>query len=263
MSPIGIIGFRRAIDLVGASIAIDSPVAGYEATFLRSPRQAAKTRSTDLATCDIVTDCGQPVPIGALTLYGGNWTTAAVLTWAANDTDSWGSPAVSGAILSHPGRIHMLLPRVYQYRYWRVRIVDAANPAGYLELGMCDWWLTVELQEPPTLTSLSEGISDVSPRVVMSHGDAVSRAVPTALELTVAEWTGLRRAHALELWRHLRDLASGSPVFLAPEAGTGLYSRAVYGSMRAAPTLKPADPAWTTWTLGGMVVEADREAASA
>ena len=104
----------------------------------------------DLATATKLTCIG---------IFGHNFTSAATVTLEANATDSWGAPSYSQALTIAVDGDSVVFDRLVffldqTYRWWRLTVVDAANPDTYIQIGRI---MAGEYYEPPR--SVSQGFT--------------------------------------------------------------------------------------------------------
>lgn len=117
---------------------------------LQSQQPSDVTRWTDLSQIYLVADAGAPVTVNLLELLYNNATSAATLrargaTSVANLTNgSAGYDSTATTLMPDPvndtwwDRVHGYLwlgASPQTFRYWRLDIADAANPAGYFQAG--------------------------------------------------------------------------------------------------------------------------------
>lgn len=63
-----------------------------------------------------------------------NLTSGGTFTLEGNATDSWASPAFSQAF-THRAGVMLIYFAAETHRWWRLKLEDAANPAGFIEVG--------------------------------------------------------------------------------------------------------------------------------
>lgn len=92
-------------------------------------------RSTDVSDENLVIDLGSAQTPTALVIGHHNLTSGATITLQANASDSWGAPSYSQAISWASDTIGYFLSG-QNYRYWRLRLQDAANTDDYLRIAL-------------------------------------------------------------------------------------------------------------------------------
>jgi hypothetical protein len=80
------------------------------------------------------------VPTNVFTLKYHNFSAAATITLMGNTANSWTSPAFSQIITWVSGKLSYFfgtsaVPVPQTYRYWRLRVQDAANPDTLIKIG--------------------------------------------------------------------------------------------------------------------------------
>lgn len=255
---VGFLGTCSAVHVRGATLSLTDEDPDYPVAHLRDPRQAKVARTTAVAAQRFVVAVPSPLVCWAVTIHGHNFTPEAVVKAELHTANSWGSPAVSERLVNRPVEIRALLAKPWEYAFLSLYVDDPTNSAGYLELGGVHFWQGVELLQAPPLTALGRPVDDASPRLELAHGDGLPRSIAVSSAIAVSTLAPLRRGHALDLWRWIREIGGGAPAFLAPEVRTGLYARAAYGYVTSAGELKPIDPTFSRMQIGGLAVEADR-----
>ena len=87
-------------------------------------------KSTGIIDESITMDLGSAQQVTAFCLGEHNLSSTATITLMANSADSWASPAWSQGITRTAKHLGIFLDQTY--RYWRIRLQDAANADGYL-----------------------------------------------------------------------------------------------------------------------------------
>lgn len=136
----------------GATLVASTEVSTLPVSYLEDVQPEKKWRATGCAAENITIDLGVATICTALSLIGHNLTSAATLrvrgaataagVTAAPSVDT-GAPGVSAwpASGKHtdtnwPQELSLVRwSNAVAYRYWRLDIVDAANPAGYVQAG--------------------------------------------------------------------------------------------------------------------------------
>jgi len=90
-------------------------------------------RTTGDAAEWIKFDMGSAKKITMVAIFGHNLTSGATVTVEANSSDSWTTPAYTGAITWNELALVKFLDQTH--RWWRITFADAANPDGYIEIG--------------------------------------------------------------------------------------------------------------------------------
>ena len=134
-------------DLWKAGTLTDSSEAvGYAGTNTQHPHLSRAWRSTGLAGEWVKIDAGTAITADSLAIIGHNFTAAATVRIQGNAADAWGAPSLD--LRGNPS--DPLILSIFasaSYRYWRVSIDDAANPAGFLTIGrvyLCARWESTE-----------------------------------------------------------------------------------------------------------------------
>jgi len=88
-----------------------------------------------LASQDIVIEADQASNIDTFAILGHNFSPTAVVKIQANISDNWLAPPVSLTIPWSKG--NMVLTQTFgsTYSHYRLRILDTANPCGYVQIG--------------------------------------------------------------------------------------------------------------------------------
>lgn len=116
-----------------ATLATTSAASGYPSTNLQALPVSSTWRSTNLATQDITIDFGSARAVDLLALVNHNLTSAATITIAAGTTS--GVSDFSVAMSYRQFIAFKWIDGGQTYRYWRIRIADAANPDNFMEVG--------------------------------------------------------------------------------------------------------------------------------
>lgn len=106
----------------------------YPASNLGLERLSKCWRSNGgLSSIDITMDLTAARAIDLVGLANHNFTSAATVAIAAGTTNAYAS--YSDSMTYRAGTIYKVLSATQTYRYWRIRITDAANSDGFLEAG--------------------------------------------------------------------------------------------------------------------------------
>lgn len=118
-----------------------SAVATLPASNLADINRRRVWRSTGLASPErVVVDLGAAYAIDAIAIVSHNLTTGATVTLKGHTADSWAAPDFSEAVTVYDDKdadvvVHFLSAQTTK-RYWALEITDAANPDGYVEIGV-------------------------------------------------------------------------------------------------------------------------------
>lgn len=239
-------------------ITASDEASGYEATRLRSPRQAIATRTANATGVKRwVLDFGRPVPFQALTIRNWNLSSAAVVLLEIHSADSWASPSASETVTYYPGEVTKILARRYCYRYVRLSVTDAAASGGYHQLGTLDLWPLIEISGPSQLDGEESSLSDPSTAVETQHGDRVGRDLTPSRD---GKWSlaDVRRDEALEIARALEEGgACGAPVLFTADPRRALPA-AVYGYATATPEHALQGSTGDFRAVSGLAIASDR-----
>jgi hypothetical protein len=251
-----LIAHHNACWVPGAGITPDEEATGYEAIrAFANPRQSLTTRTSDVAGAKRwVIDLGAPHPVQLLALEHHNLTSKATILLEAHTSDAWGGPSLSQAITYHPGFARQCLERPSAYRFWRLSITDAANGAGYLELGLLALW-TYPFQSSLGAAGETLTLRDVSTAVATRHGDRVTRDLEK-FEAMAMPLDVLRASQGLYLRQITEDL---DYCFVCQSPQTRLVE-GVYGLALGLPSYGNAgDSSGTHRSAQGLAVVADHE----
>lgn len=113
-----------------------------------------------ITTANIVFDMTAAVAVDCVAIAAHNITSGATIKLQGNATDVWTSPSVDET-LSHDSDIITKVITSATYRYWRISIVDAANPDGYIQIGRA--WIGESFDTPGIAPTVSVG--DISSSV--------------------------------------------------------------------------------------------------
>jgi hypothetical protein len=130
----------------GKTLTVSSEATGYTGVNTQHAHLSKAWRTTGVASEWIKIDTTTSITIDAIAIIAHNLTPGATIKIEANATDAWGAPSFS--ITLNPADPLILSTFASQtYRWWRVTIADAANPAGYISIGriyFCMRWESVE-----------------------------------------------------------------------------------------------------------------------
>lgn len=120
--------------LLNNQIIPSTEVVSVPAINLKDQQKSKVWRTTSVADQNVTFDFGAPVSISEFLMTSHNLTSGAVITILGNTSNSWGSPTFSQTVTWH--RL-MMIKRfaVQNLQWWRIRIQDAGNTAGFLEVG--------------------------------------------------------------------------------------------------------------------------------
>jgi hypothetical protein len=231
--------------------------AGLPLPNLFTERLYETARSTDAtaASTQFVLDLGSAKDVNALIVGPTNMTAAATYRIRGSSTTAFtagagtydsgtiGTGVTSADIDPERGyNIVHLLPSTQPYRYWKVEIVDTANPAGYVEIGRL--FMPLLLQPSINYAPGSGGLSieDMTLRSQTLAGVEIGRrrrnrrvfgfGIP-ALPQNEAFGT---------VFRFERTVGFDKQVFLIPDPAdiTNMQARAFWGRVRAMDALSQA-----------------------
>lgn len=115
---------------------------------LQDSRLSVRARSTD-TTATIIVDLGEAAPIKGVALAGHNLTVTAdirvtassssgfgTLTYDSGWVDAWPGITDQEEANRYPGLAHVCgTETLATRRYWKIEVIDGANPSGFLEFG--------------------------------------------------------------------------------------------------------------------------------
>lgn len=134
---------------------------GFPASNVQHPHLVRVWRSSTATGETLLFDAGegQKVSADTIAVLAHNLTSAATLTVKANDTASWTSPPLEITALIVPGII--LAEGSGMYRLWLLEFEDAANPAGYIQIGRVGLYAAFRTDEPLD-RAIKDGLVDTS-----------------------------------------------------------------------------------------------------
>lgn len=146
------IAYENYIDTASTLTALSADV-GYPIENVQEQRLSMEYRTTDASAQTITIDLGAAMTISVAAILSHNFTSSATIVVAANDSDSWGSPATSQTIVFNAG-IALKFFVSTSYRYWQFQITDPTNPDGYLSMGRL-WLGSYITIDPSSLLNFS------------------------------------------------------------------------------------------------------------
>jgi hypothetical protein len=195
------LAFFNRVD--SATITASSEVASLPAANVAQAWRSKPWRSTGCASEWIKFDFGSAQAVRALVFVGHNLTSGATIKIQANATDAWGSPSIDLALTYHAANVVYLWSSDQTFRYWRITIVDAANPEGFVELGRvflgqtatpernyCRW--NKEQIDPTTITRSYDGAESFDNRTTYDRLTFEFERILTATFDALAAAVGLK-----------------------------------------------------------------------
>jgi hypothetical protein len=244
-----------------ATITAASAASTMPASNLNKPQPTDVWRSTSLTSQYIEIDLGSAKAVTIVALMFTNLTSAA--TWRVQAGTTTGvSNYDSGTVTAWAGatqnvdRPHALLDLTSAsktYRYWKITLTDASNPAGYFEAGR----VVLANAFQPTRTyalGAGRGFKDLTERADAFGGQLLyeTKAKRPVISfeanwLTEAEM----EANVLEIQRTLDGPAL---VMLTPETTTYRMGRMYYGLLSLEPVVISAFNIFSTrFTVEGLI----------
>lgn len=93
-------------------------------------------RSTDTTTQEIVLQANDTTVIpDVFAIMGHNFSSNAIVTLMGNNSNSWGSPAFQVTLAYNKKIMAYVGSLGAAFQYYKVKIQDAGNPCGYIEIG--------------------------------------------------------------------------------------------------------------------------------
>jgi hypothetical protein len=165
---------------------------------------------------------------------GAKLTTAAVVKIQANATDSWGSPSVDVTLTFDE------TPEVYSYfwttaqshRYWRVNVVDPANPNLYVELSKVILGKATQLSRAPD-NGFSISYEDRSKVQETPYGHEYTDIYPIMLSGSF-DYTALPYVDVKTLQEVYNRVGNVTPICVVLDSAEALFDKdrmAIYGKL--------------------------------
>lgn len=129
------IQFCHANRVDQASISASSEASGLPATNVTQIWKSRVWRATGCSSEWLKFDFGAAAAVRAFALVGHNLTAAATIKIQANATDVWTAPSIDVTLTYHADNLVYLWTADQSYRFWRLSIIDAGNPDGYVQVG--------------------------------------------------------------------------------------------------------------------------------
>jgi hypothetical protein len=188
----------------------------YPIANIKNDRLADVWRSNGgLSNVDITVDLGAARNVNLAGLANHNFTSAVTLAIAAGTTVAVSD--FSDTIAYRESSAYKILSATQNYRYWRIRITDASNPAGYLEAGYLLLGLTVtpskSIAADPGIQQEDESLNH---EVLSEFGSPSVDFINERARITL-RWAALNntdRTSVLDFIKPLRQRAN--PLFLIP-----------------------------------------------
>jgi len=187
--------YRNAV--MDAAITASSNAIGYGTIMLKDRSPKTKLKFTGKTDENIIIDMGSALGVSAVGLIGHNFSAAATITLEANTSDAWLTPAFTRT-LTWAAFIAETFT-LQTYRYWRLRIQDATNPAN-LEIGIVYLGLNISVASVSPDADIpmeSYDITNVS-RSGQVYGYNMYQGYAPAFNL--AHITEAQRAELLTVW---------------------------------------------------------------
>jgi len=251
----GFLGWHTGASRPLSSVACSDEQSTHPAANLQNPLQVytSRTAAAGPGAKAWVWSFDKPLPIWAVIIIH-NFTSAAgggAITLELHDEDLWVAPFVDEVVRYHPGILAHVFDSPGQYQYMRLVVTDAANPDGYLEVGLLSPFVIYPIPQP---MRVARPMRDPSTAVELQHRHRVPRnkTVGRDLEVTIED---LRRGQSLYLRQILEEVGGGAAVWLVPDASRDLYTGA-YGIISGLPT-ETSDPSKSLVTVSGLRVRED------
>ena len=159
--------------LASATITASSAVATLPASNAVHYLKQKVWRATGCASEWIKFDLASASAIRFMALIGHNLTSGATVKFQMNATDVWTSPSIDVTVPWNAAAILYEWTADQSYRWIRVSIVDASNPAGYIEAGLI--WAGVEAS--PSRNAAEYTLSPIDPSLVADTADGPEMGV--------------------------------------------------------------------------------------
>jgi len=197
----------------GASLTVSSEDPDWPASFLLIHWPGLRHRTTGDSDEWWKWDLGSAKLVSYLALWGHNFTAGATITVQANNSDSWGSPALS--IPASRYSDYIVANPEGTYRWWRLSVQDAANPAGYLEAG---WPYLGGFFEPRySFAARRRSLRDRSERIYSVGGQFVA-VVRDRYAAPVYDFDGVLDSDRTALEAIYKEIGEHKPYFLLEDS---------------------------------------------
>jgi len=133
------VSYTNLVD--SATVTGSTEVTNLEDDNIKDNFVAFPWRTTGDSDENIVIDLGSAQQVTVCGIFGHNFSSGATVHLEAHTADSWGTPAYGPTTLTLvTDPLSDVLPKIVffldqTYRYWRIRVQDASNADGYLEIG--------------------------------------------------------------------------------------------------------------------------------
>ena len=188
----------------------------------------------------VVIDVGATEPINSFAILfdrylGSGLTSNAVLKLQANASNSWSSPSVDVtlAVDSNWDIVTHFFSSNQSYRYWRVKIVDTANPNFYVSLPTIFLSLATQLTQQPEM-GVALGRRDYSRSTRTPYGHRYSDTYPTLRSFRFA-YANLTEADLQTLELIYERVGSVTPIMVCLDPTAVVFDKdrfALYGHLQ-------------------------------
>jgi hypothetical protein len=141
------IAYQNYVDTASSLTAL-TEATGYSVINVQDQRLSVAYRSTAVTAQTVTIDLGSAQAIDTIAVMGHNLTSSAIVTVAANSSDSW--PGATSQTVTVNSGMSLKYFTPVTYRYWQFQISDPANTSGYIEVGRL--WLGDYITIDPSST---------------------------------------------------------------------------------------------------------------
>jgi len=210
-----------------AILTANSNSINYPTTNILDSRLSRIFRTSSSTTAEIVFDCVTAVSVDTIGIANHNITSSVTtLKVQGNATDSWGSPSVDETLTYNSGIITNDFTGG-SYRYWRIQIIDATNPDGFIEIGRA--WIGEKYQLSEILPSIEHQAVDPS-IVTRTAANQTYGDIRTGYDIIDVSFPVVPYAEKTELFDIFRDIGSYTPTFFI-FGEVGIDKPSIYGTI--------------------------------
>lgn len=154
--------------LKDAILTVNSVSINYPVTNIFDSALKTLFKTDSNTTALIVFDAGAPITVDSISIAKHNISSGVTtLKFQGNASDSWGTPSVDETLTWNSGIINKDFSGG-SYRYWRLNIVDAANPDGLISLGRV--YGSDSYTTPGLAQAFSNTVEDHSEETITANG---------------------------------------------------------------------------------------------
>ena len=152
-----------------ASLTANSATVNYPATNVLDSRLSRIFKTDASTTATIVFDALTAVKVDSVVIANHNMVTGGTFKVQGNATDSWGAPTVDETITFASGNMTKQFTGG-TLRYWRISIVNATNPDGFISIGRV--WLGDGFTMPSISPTVGHSRSSASVKSISVSGQS-------------------------------------------------------------------------------------------